>query len=350
MANELITYEIPALVPTPIAKARLEEIRQFVREELKEGLDQDYAVIPGTGKKPSLLQPGAEKLIEKLGLAPTFPLKEWAVEDHNEGRYMVDTLCRLINLYTERVQAECWGSAARSAQEEVDESNAKTREWATRDGKPMPEPKPLRFSHMGLARNAALKMAQKSALVGATLKAARLAVDFTQDVEDFGRPSGESAATNAAATQPGGEHWCSRHKTEWFKRGKMTSYAHSDGDDGKWCYQPSAKAPEPPTAPKATGVIDVPAVQPPVPHAPEQAPPEDLGEAFPPEPATDISPNDLIELAKQVGWSSQVLLTRMRQKFVMPNTSLPNFTPAQRLETAEKIRHILADQKLAEAG
>lgn len=259
----LTRIDIVPLVPTEVARNRLAEIRAFVKEELREGLDGDYAVIPGTGKKPSLLQPGAEKLCEKLGLSITYPQKEWVYEDWDRGEFGVDVLCRLINPLNERVYGECWGSAARSAQEEVDAVNAREREYAERDGKPIPTTKPLRFSHKGLARNTAVKMAQKSALVGATLKAARLAVDFTQDVEDFSA-AGAKPAAQADVSSP---YYCQVHKTEWFKRGKMHNYAHPVGD-GTWCNMPEPgellptkenapgdveKAPPQRTIPRGTG-------------------------------------------------------------------------------------------------
>ncbi|KKN82024.1 hypothetical protein LCGC14_0312910 [marine sediment metagenome] len=152
------------LATTEEARGRLADIRQFVRTELIEG--QDYGTIPGT-QKPSLWQPGAEKLTEKLMLAPTFDSVSWVVEDHERGAYMVDVLCRLIYYPTGQIVAECFGSAARDAT----------------DDKPNPS-----FREKGLARNTTIKMAQKSALVGAVLKAARLAVEFTQDVEDMTMP------------------------------------------------------------------------------------------------------------------------------------------------------------------
>lgn len=322
----VVQHDLPALVPTAVAKARLQEIRQFVKEELREGIDQDFAVIPGTGKKPSLLQPGAEKIIEKLGLAPTFPVSsvKWAYENHEAGEYMVDVLCQLVNLYTGLVQAECWGSAGRSAQEELDASNAKAREYNK------PE-RSLSFRDKGLARNTAFKLAQKSALVGATLKAARLAVEFTQDVEDFNRP----AAPKPAAPDPTGEHYCPIHKTEWFKRGKMQRFAHPIGDTGKWCNEDDAK-------------VNAHVAETWEPEYHEVKEGEDaLTETFGPQDGDDISPNDLIELAKQADWSSGQLLTRMREKFQKPGMSLPNFTAAQRLETATMIRNLLADQELA---
>ena len=45
---------------------KLEFIRAVMRKEMKEG--QDYGKIPGTGQKPSLLQPGAQKLLMTFNL------------------------------------------------------------------------------------------------------------------------------------------------------------------------------------------------------------------------------------------------------------------------------------------
>src|SRR5437899_2341796 len=44
----------------------LEFIRQVMRNEMREG--QDYGKIPGTGDKPTLLQPGAQKLLMTFNL------------------------------------------------------------------------------------------------------------------------------------------------------------------------------------------------------------------------------------------------------------------------------------------
>jgi hypothetical protein len=45
---------------------QLEYIREVMRKEMKK--DQDYGVIPGTGTKPTLLQPGAQKLLMTFNL------------------------------------------------------------------------------------------------------------------------------------------------------------------------------------------------------------------------------------------------------------------------------------------
>lgn len=232
------------LVNTRVAQDRLAEIRAFAKTELREGIDQDYAVIPGTGKKPSLLQPGAEKLLEKLRLGPRYPQINWTLEDHDRGAYMVDVLCQLIYHGTGQVVAECWGSAARDAQEEVNEANAKKAAYAKKDGKPAPEPRVLTMRDKGLARNTALKMAQKSGLVGATLKAARLAVDFTQDVEDF---SGQGQTQTAASTES--TAFCSKHPTEAVRHHEKDGkkwWSHKL-PDGKYCNAGPAKQQEVPS-------------------------------------------------------------------------------------------------------
>lgn len=48
------------------------------------------------------------------------------------------------------------------------------------------------------------------------------------------------------------QHWCSIHKTPFFKKGKMSAFAHPIGDTGKWCHEP-AESPKPtPETPQAT--------------------------------------------------------------------------------------------------
>ena len=33
-------------------------------------------------------------------------------------------------------------------------------------------------------------------------------------------------------------HYCTEHKTVFFKKGKMRGYAHPIGDTGEWCNEP----------------------------------------------------------------------------------------------------------------
>ena len=71
-------------------------VDQALQEVLKEGLDQDYATIPGT-PKPTLLQPGAEKLGAIFGLAPFLDVTKTDLRgDHRE----VSVKCSLIQMRT----------------------------------------------------------------------------------------------------------------------------------------------------------------------------------------------------------------------------------------------------------
>jgi len=47
-----------------------------------------------------------------------------------------------------------------------------------------------------------------------------------------------AAAKEAGAV--GREHWCEEHQTEFFKKGKMNSYAHPIEGSDKWCYEHSS--------------------------------------------------------------------------------------------------------------
>lgn len=72
---------------------RLEFVRQVMKEEMKEG--QDFGKIPGTGEKPSLLQPGAQKLLMTFNLREQVKketLREFptlAIPGHREYEFVV---------------------------------------------------------------------------------------------------------------------------------------------------------------------------------------------------------------------------------------------------------------------
>ena len=56
--------------------------------------DRDYGIIPGTGNKPTLLKPGAEKLTTFFGLRSRFVLLD-KLEDWDAGRFMYRYACEL---------------------------------------------------------------------------------------------------------------------------------------------------------------------------------------------------------------------------------------------------------------
>lgn len=153
---------------------QLQSINQFqtiVKQTLQK--DQDYGVIPGTNK-PTLLKPGAEKLLMILGMTSEYEIIE-KVMDYDEGffSYTVKSM-----LYKDgQLITEGFGSAntreTRYRQNNYDSNNKKS--W---DGTSYQDPYTL--------NNTVLKMAKKRAQVDATLTVASLSNVFTQDIEDLG--------------------------------------------------------------------------------------------------------------------------------------------------------------------
>jgi len=130
----------------------LEKVQEAKERVLQEGIQRDYAIIPGTGSKPSLLKPGAEKLCQLFGyrISAMDEIKE------TDSPYGVGYKC-ILHDSQGRVVGVCDGWA--------DKTEPKARTWN---------------------KNTVMKMAQKRAFVGATLYACNASAIFTQDVEDYG--------------------------------------------------------------------------------------------------------------------------------------------------------------------
>lgn len=162
--GEIIAYEPPPsteLAPVNIGamKAQVEAVKQLQREILE--LDEDYGVIPGTGSKPTLLKPGAEKLINYFQLrAGDFEIFEKEEDDATgHASYKVK-----LRIYTR---------GAGSYEVGFGVGACSTRERKYRNNDPW------------ITRNTALKMAKKRALVDAALTTTAASGIFTQDVEEL---------------------------------------------------------------------------------------------------------------------------------------------------------------------
>lgn len=227
------------------AKARRDEFVSFVKECLVE--DLDYGKVPGSDR-PALLKPGAEKLNTLFGLVPTFDLiertEDWTGKDHGVSFFYYFYKCRLWR--GDRCQGEGDGSCnsmeskyryrwvpKHEIPSSLDPKNCKTRggvrsefEFAiekaetggqygkpaeywkqfqdaiqertaravqkqTRQGKMLPaweiDSTVYRIPNEDAPDqvNTIQKMAQKRALVAATLIAVNASDFFTQDVEEM---------------------------------------------------------------------------------------------------------------------------------------------------------------------
>ena len=141
--------------------ATMQKIAQFqavVQKTLKK--DHDYGVIPGTGSKPTLLKPGAEKILMLMGLTSEYEVIE-KVQDYDRGFFAFTVKCTLSKgdvKVTEGV------------------GHANTREKRYVSG---------RQQDAYTLANTVLKMAKKRAQVDAVLTVASLSEIFTQDLEDL---------------------------------------------------------------------------------------------------------------------------------------------------------------------
>lgn len=118
--------------------------------------NHDYGVIPGT-PKPTLLKPGAEKILMLLGLRSEFDIVD-STRDFEKGFFQYQVKCKLYR--GDMLVTEGLGSC-----------NNRERKYIKMDPYTMD--------------NTVLKMAKKRALVDAALLVGSLSDIFTQDLEDM---------------------------------------------------------------------------------------------------------------------------------------------------------------------
>lgn len=207
-------------------RASLEIMKRFFREVMVEG--EDYGVIPGTDR-PSLLKPGAEKLLELYGYAPTMAVID-EDSDREGGYYRARVTVRVVSRQTGSVIAEGvgeantyegryrWRNGSRRCPSCGGESIIKGKAeygggwvcWVKGgggcaakfdDGDPAITGQPVgKVSNEDpwALWNTILKMAKKRALVDAALSATRSSSIFTQDVEELREWSGAHVEEGAA--------------------------------------------------------------------------------------------------------------------------------------------------------
>lgn len=159
---------------------RIEKMKHFVSGQMVKGIDNDYAVIPGT-KKMSLLKPGAEKLLLLFNLGFKFTIINQVVDlIIGEVSFLIE--CKVFRKSDGVVVGEYMGFCSN-----------KEKKYEKQNPSDMV--------------NTILKMCQKRALVGATIAATGASDYFTQDLEDMEAqkkaPVDSSKFTQAKAEDPG---------------------------------------------------------------------------------------------------------------------------------------------------
>ena len=133
---------------------KITQFQQVIQKTLHQG--HDFGIIPGTDK-PTLLKPGAEKILMMMGLQSEFEIVD-STRDFEKGFFQYQVRCKLFRgdmLITEGLGA----------------CNTRERKYLKMDPYTMD--------------NTVLKMAKKRALVDAALLVASLSDVFTQDLEDM---------------------------------------------------------------------------------------------------------------------------------------------------------------------
>jgi hypothetical protein len=210
---------IPFRPSDAIARAKaFSDVVKHLKDEKVLVDGKDYGVIPGTGDKPSLLKPGAEKLCNAFRFCPRF-LERHTIRQFDVANplFYFEIECQLVQIDTGLIVATgigiChtmedkyrWRNAERTCPHCGKASIIKGREeygggwicFAKKGGcgaKFKDGDKTITDQEAGKKPNEDVfslintvsKMAQKRALVAATLIGANASEFFTQDVEDFG--------------------------------------------------------------------------------------------------------------------------------------------------------------------
>lgn len=193
--------------------AQMEKVQQLMRSALTK--DEHYGVIPGT-KKPSLLQPGAQKLCFMFRLIPSFRIEACDELENSHREYRIR--CQLSHAATGQLVGEGVGSCStmeakyrwRSAERSCPACGGEfiKRSKFEKDGDKgwycygkiggcgenfvSTDPRIIEQEtgrkenpDIADAYNTVLKMAKKRAFVDATLTATAASDIFTQDTEDM---------------------------------------------------------------------------------------------------------------------------------------------------------------------
>ena len=169
---------------------KINNFQRLLQKELKQG--RDFGIIPST-TKPTLLKPGAEKILMLLGISSEYELME-QIQDYKAGVFAFTIKCILYkngNKITEGVGC-CSTKESKYAYKWVYEKEIPStlnkeelmkKEFNGSYGKyfkyRIDNDDPYTLA------NTVLKMAKKRAQIDAVLTVASLSEIFTQDMEDL---------------------------------------------------------------------------------------------------------------------------------------------------------------------
>jgi len=154
VANNLSLIDDMSIQQVAQTMQKITQFHKVIQQTLRQ--NHDYGIVPGTDK-PTLLKPGAEKILMMMGLRSEFEIVD-STRDFEKGFFQYQVRCKLFK--GDLLITEGLGSC-----------NTKEKKYAKQD--------PYSID------NTVLKMAKKRALVDAALLVASLSDVFTQDLEDM---------------------------------------------------------------------------------------------------------------------------------------------------------------------
>lgn len=196
MSNEIMTQDRP--MTSLDVQAQVNAIQEVMQKVMKRGTHFDK--LPGCGDKPTLLKPGAEKIMMTFRLACDPEIEDLSTPD--EIRYRVKTkLTARDGSFVGSGIGECstneekykWRKAVCDEEYEETPENMRRNKWGKYQGKAY-QIKQIRTAPADLA-NTVLKMAKKRSLVDAVLTATAASDCFVQDIEDLPQEIVEDMAT-----------------------------------------------------------------------------------------------------------------------------------------------------------
>ena len=184
-------------------RAQVNLIQSVMKEVMQNG--QHYGVVPGCGPKPTLLKPGAEKLMMTFRLSVDPEVED--LGDAYVRRYRVKTrvTSQTTGMFLGMGVGECssdeekysWREAV--CKEEFDAADPSLRREKWKKG--LKDPISQIHTNPADVANTILKMAKKRSLVDAILTVTAASDIFTQDIEDMPeelRGNGQAAPTKTA--------------------------------------------------------------------------------------------------------------------------------------------------------
>ncbi|NGM17740.1 hypothetical protein GMI70_07010 [Eggerthellaceae bacterium zg-893] len=181
MASEMVKAEERGALEV---RAQVNQIQHLMKEVLING--EHYGTVPGCGKKPTLLQPGAEKIAYMFHLVPAYDVERM---DLGGGHREYEVTCTLTQRDTGEVVGGGMGTCSTM------ESKYRYRK-DYRSGQRTENP------DIADTWNTVMKMAKKRAFVDAVKSTTAASDIFTQDIEDLPQAFAEQSPQPASRTAP----------------------------------------------------------------------------------------------------------------------------------------------------